>query len=1534
MLKSATRVKQFSGVKAEIPGDSKILTQAISLLGSEMLLDQKLVKICNIIPKAYQHSKDISVRVFYNSKSFVSKNFSESPMLSRQVFELPGGSNGAIEIYFSGYYTKIFKKQFIETNSEFLKNITTLLVGSIAKYQLSKLVSITNERSKELKGISRAAELLKRSHTLEESLQNICSFLPEAWQYPAYTAARITYGNNIFKSKSFKDSSWVQRVYFKTPGNKHGEIEIFYLKEFPEADEGPFLAEERNLLENLALLISGTASEEALQHLLIENTERLKELKGINQTSAILKQSTNIEDALRKICNILPDAWQFPEYTVARVSYKSQKFTSKNFKVTKWQMKQTFETSDNSKGLIEIYYTREFPEADEGPFLKEERNLLINLSSLISGSATKDVLNKLQYENRERLKELSAINQTSAIIAKGETIEETLNRICHIIPKSWQYPEFTAAKIIYEGHIYISKSFKETVWVQRETFMTFDNKKGTIEIYYLREFPTAFEGPFLKEERQLLINLGKLINGYLNNYKGREILNKSQVKEIGGHNSEEYRKSLISNKQPLQLFFNKQILDKYIYLDMMKYKVKDILFVATLYDAFILENEDSFFEQFMGEIYQYSLFSLPRITGVTSAEEAIELLKTTRFDLVILMVGIDSKAPIELSKSIKKDQPNLPIYLLLNQKSNIKYLEELVPTIRSVDKLFVWNGNSQIIFAIVKSIEDSANVENDTKMGLVRVILVIEDSAQYYSKYLQILYSIVFGQIQQLLPEVEKNEIDKISKMRSRPKILHARNYEDAMYIYNKYKDFLLCVISDVEFERDGKLDKTAGIKFIKYLKSNLINLPIVLQSSDIQNEKIAEKLGVSFLNKNSESLLTQLKQFITYHLGFGDFIFRDKEGRQLAVAKSLKEFRDLLYQVPEESLFLHSEANQFSLWLMSRGEIKLAKTINPIRIKEFNTIEDFRQSFIKTINTYKEEKIRGKILNFDESRVVDEKNIYLLSSGSLGGKGRGLAFINTLIYNLDFSAFSNEINIRTPITAIIGTDEFEHFMERNHLYDKIFNRNVSYEEIKHHFLHAHLSHNIMRKLESFITCINKPIAVRSSSLSEDSLSQPFAGVFDTFVVLNNSKNLKINLEQLTKAIKLVYASIYSDHSRSYFRAIHHKVEEERMAVVLQELVGCQYGHFYYPHISGTAQSYNYYPVANMKPEEGFAVAAVGLGNYVVGGGKSYRFSPKYPKIENFSRKDLLSSTQVGFLAVDLSKKNIDYIEEGEMAPLKMLDLSVAEKDGTLKHCASVYNPDNDRVETGINSAGPRIVNFANILKYNYIPLAQLIDVLLNTIKDAQGCPVEIEYAVDLNHTLNDLPSFYLLQIKPLVGNQLNNEADFEEISKKNTILYTESSLGNGELNDIRDIIFVDVEKFDKMKTLEMAKEIEHLNNIMLKNDRKYILIGPGRWGTQDQFLGIPVVWGQISNAKVIVEISLSNYPLDSSLGSHFFHNVTSMNIGYFSVHDTSPVEFIQWNMLNKQRVMHKTNYFKHIHFNKPLKVVMNGRQKKSAIII
>ncbi len=1511
----------------------RIINKLVEIIDENRPVNETLLRICDTIPLAFPHHEWVHTRIVCNGDPFKSAGFKETLWSDTAVFRVSEKVSGTVEVFFDSRYVGLNDREFLHKDNRFIKNVATLVAGVFTRRQYEKLERDNTERVKELRGISQTTEIFKKSSNLNDALQAVCSFLPEAWQYPEHAAARIIYDNKIFVSREFSETSWVQTADFTTENNKKGCIQLFYLKEFPASDEGPFLSEERNLIDNLAALVSATATKEMLQQLLHENTERLKELKAINQTIKIIKQSKSIDEALEVICLTLPQAWQYPEQTVVRIFYDNKIFLSSGFVETPWMMKQPFSTPSGEEGLIEVYYTREYPLAHEGPFLKEELEMLANIADIIGETASRVSFNKLLAQNKERLKELKAINATSTLIAEGKPIDETLQDICDLLPKSWQYPKSTVARIVFDQHVYVSSGFKETQWAQKEYFTTIDNKNGCIEIFYLTAFPVVYEGPFLKEERNLLNNIAKLIAGFINNFKGRELMTSRSAKGLNLKNkSDEYRKSLSVAKRPLQSFFNQQVIDKYVYLDMMKYKVKDILFVATFYDAFILENEDSFFAKFLGEIYQYSLFSLPRITGVTSSEEAMELLRNSRFDLVILMVGIDYKTPLVLSKSIKEEYPTLPVYMLLNKKNYLKSYEQMVPATSSIDKLFIWNGNSQIFFAIVKSIEDTVNVENDTRIGLVRVILLIEDSAMYYSKYLQMLYTILFEQIQKLLPEVEKNELDKICKMRSRPKIIHVRNYEEATYYFNRYKDFILCLISDVEFDRNGQPDKQAGIKFINYAKSQIPDLPVILQSSDLQNARLAKKAGVHFIDKNSDKLSNELKSFLINNIFFGDFIFRNRKGEPIAVARSLREFETLMQKVPEETLLLHGEKNQFSLWLMSRGEIELARKNNPMKISDFQTIEDFRQYFLQSIKLYKDEKKKGKILYFDESSILDEHNIMSYSGGSFGGKGRGLAFINALIYNTEFPDISKRINIRTPITVIVGTNEFERFIERNHLNEKIHDPAINYAELRRHFIEAHLSARVMRKLEVFINQIHKPIAVRSSSISEDSISQPFAGVFDTYIIPNNQKTKKQRLEMLCNAIKLVYASVFSDDAKIYFQAIHHKIEEERMAVVLQELVGNQYDNYYYPHISGTAQSYNYYPVGNMQPNEGYATAALGLGFYVVGGSKAYRFSPRYPKVEFYSTKDLINNSQTNFLAVNLTKKNINLLLDGEQAALSSLEISVAEQHKTLHHIASTYNADNDRVEVGLANPGPRIINFADVLQYNYAPLSETISIMLSTISDALGGPAEIEYAVDLSPAENGLPSFYLLQIKPLVGEQLGADIDIKNITPHNTVLYTESSLGNGIDETVSDVIFVKNECFDKLKTMEMVREIEYLNSLMLNQEQKYVLIGPGRWGTRDRFLGIPVSWSQISNARVIVEISLENFPLDSSLGSHFFHNVTSMGIGYFSVQNRSNTDFVSWKMLGEQRVIHETEFFRQVRFEQPLLIQMDGKRKISAI--
>jgi hypothetical protein len=644
-----------------------------------------------------------------------------------------------------------------------------------------------------------------------------------------------------------------------------------------------------------------------------------------------------------------------------------------------------------------------------------------------------------------------------------------------------------------------------------------------------------------------------------------------------------------------------------------------------------------------------------------------------------------------------------------------------------------------------------------------------------------------------------------------------------------------------------------------------------------------------------------------------------------------MDEFESYLKTVPADSLVYHAVKNQFSLWLMARGEIQIAKVINPLKVSDFDNAEHMREFLINILELYRSEQERGKIVNFSEHAVLEENNIVSLASGSLGGKGRGVAFINTLIYNFRFDQLLPSINLRTPRTAIIGTDEFDLFMEKNHLGDKVICED-DYEKIKHWFLDSELSFELNKRLKKFIKHITKPIAVRSSSLFEDSITQPFSGVFDTFILPNSHNDYNERLEQLKNAIKLVYASIYSNEAKNYFKAVGHKVEEEKMAVIIQEVAGNQYDHFYYPHISGTAQSHNYYPVAHMKPEEGFAVAAVGLGQYVVDGEQAYRFSPAYPDLRIISTKDLVKSSQVKFYAVDLDKTELN-LKEGVNMGLQKLDIDVAEKHGNLKHCASVYNPDNDQLEPGIEAYGPRVVDFANILKYEYIPLAKTIREILDVVKEALGSEVEIEWAVDLNKDKDQLASFYLLQIKPLVFHEDDYNIEEDKLEEDKLVLFSDKSMGNGTIDNISDVIFVDKDKFDNNKTMDMTYEIERLNNKMFEEGRKYILVGPGRWGTRDKFIGIPVVWSQISNAKVIVEVGLKDFPLDASLGSHFFHNVTSMNVGYLSLPNNSPRGFISWDKLENQELVEETTYCKHVRFKEPLQVVMDGKKMIGAIL-
>jgi hypothetical protein len=1134
---------------------------------------------------------------------------------------------------------------------------------------------------------------------------------------------------------------------------------------------------------------------------------------------------------------------------------------------------------------------------------------------------------KLLHERQERLKELACINKTNAIIKEGKSIDDTLQQIVLLLPAAWQYPDYTVAKIRYKEKSFVTSNFTETGWRMYQKFTTIDGEDGSIEVMYTMEFQMEDEGPFLKEERDLIQNIASLISGYINSHKARDLYRLVRPQA----DSEEETDHSPSRKL-LEKFLDRHNAERDVFHDLQPFKVKEILLVANLYDAYSIEGEGRFSDHILGEYYQLSLTSFPRVTGVSGEDEAFSRLKSRHYDLIIIMVGVDMESPMKLCSKIKEKYPYIPTFILVNSAGDIHYVQKQKEAGVPFDNYFVWTGESKVFFAMVKLLEDKVNVENDTKKGLTRVILMVEDSAEYYSSYLPILYTLVLEQTRNLIEDVSTDELYKVLKLRARPKILLATTYEEAILIYNEYKESLLCVIADMRFPKNGKLNDEAGFELIGHIRQELPSLPTVLQSSDPANSKYAFTLKSSFINKNSESLLQDLKSFITYYLGFGHFVYRDNKGRQIAVAKSMKEFETYLETVPEDSLVYHAMKNHFSLWLMARGEVKIAKLINPLKISDFQSLSELRKFLLDLIRKRRWEMNKGKVVNFEESAVIDETNVVSLASGSLGGKGRGLAFVNTLIYSFELGRLIPGINLKTPITAIIGTDEFDMFMERNHLWEKV-REEKDYNVLQRLFLEGSLSYNLEKELRIFVRLIEKPLAVRSSSLFEDSLTQPFSGIFGTYLLPNNHPEFDTRLRQLEHSIKLVFASIYSKTARTYFEAINYKFEQEKMAVVIQEVVGNRFEDTFYPHISGTAQSFNFYPVAHMTPQDGFAVMAAGLGQYVVEGDRAFRFSPAYPSLDVVSQRDIFKNSQVYFYAVDMAKKDIDLLE-GENAGLAILDITHAERHGTLQHSASVYNPDNDSITPGLDSAGPRVINFANILKYNYIPLAQTLKIILEVVKEAFGTHVEIEFAVDLNKDKSGLASFYLLQIKPLIGSGAGYTIDPDAIVNEDVILLANKSMGNGLIEYIKDVIYLEPSRFMNLMTEKMAEEIDIMNDRMLKENRRYILIGPGRWGTRDKFIGIPVAWPQISNAKIIVEVSLPDFPLDASLGSHFFHNVTSMNIGYFSINQSTRDGYVNWEKLEAAKVVEEGKFFRHVRFEKPMTVRMDGKKRMAVVTI
>lgn len=979
--------------------------------------------------------------------------------------------------------------------------------------------------------------------------------------------------------------------------------------------------------------------------------------------------------------------------------------------------------------------------------------------------------------------------------------------------------------------------------------------------------------------------------------------------------------------------FRKYTTDKEIFHDLMPLRAREILLVAPAFDAFTLEQDGLLTEILFDGYYQLNMSNPPRVTNVSDVDEAVEKCANRWFDMIIVMSRLGQGGHVELSKTLRKAAPRIPIYLLLNDNVEVGAMDRRRQELqKSFDQIFVWNGNPEIFMAMVKFMEDRANVENDTKVGHTRVILLVEDSIRYYSRYLPILYSEILKQTTRLAKDQSVDGMTRTLSMRVRPKVILATTYEEAIAFAEQYQDYLLCVITDRKFPKDGALDREAGIKLIKAVKAMNPYLPTLLQSSDPFKESWATAIDSGFLNKNSYTLGAELSNFFYDSLGFGDFIFRDTQGREIDRAVTMEDLQAKLRTIPSESMEYHASRNHFSAWIMARGAVQVAKVLARVRNSDYRDAEEMR-SFLISVGDYVQRmKSLGKVIPLTESTPKDDPNILRLAQGSMGGKGRGVAFIHSLLAKLDLEQQIPGANIRIPRSAIIGTEEFQSFINRHGL-RQMLQSEADDDAIKRRFLMGALTPDLTAKLrmllgKHFLT----PLAVRSSGLLEDSLSHPFAGLYNTFFLPNNDPDPAVREAQLAEAIKLVYASVYTKAAQSYFQAIDYKIEEEQMAILIQEVSGSRFGDHFYPHISGVAQSFNYYPVAYTQPQDGIANLAVGLGKYVVEGEKTYRFTPAYPEMDVVTPKEQLRTTQKHFYALDMSRTAVD-LYRGEDATLLTLDIAEAEKDGALQHCASVWDWNDDRIQDGLDHPGPRIVNFRNILKYDQFPLAPILQHLLELLRDAMETPVEIEFAVDLEpDPHNGKPTFTLLQVKHQLLDSAEVNLDPEALNPEDLFLFSEKCVGNGSVEGLRDIVWIDPEGFDKFETPALAAKLEQLNDHFRTEGQKYVLLGPGRWGSNDQHLGIPITWSMISCAQVIVEYAMEHFQADASLGSHFFHNVTSLNIGYFTVPYPRGASVLDWDWLRQQPEVFRTGCLVHTRVAEPVYIVMDGRRTASAI--
>ena len=961
------------------------------------------------------------------------------------------------------------------------------------------------------------------------------------------------------------------------------------------------------------------------------------------------------------------------------------------------------------------------------------------------------------------------------------------------------------------------------------------------------------------------------------------------------------------------------------FVSLMTKRIFNVLLVANPYDAFMLEDDGRIDEKIFIEYMNLSLRYPPRFTQVSTEEDAWKQLGNTMFDLVICMPGSDNSDTFDIARQIKEKYPHIPLVVLTPFSHGIKERMEH-EDLSIFEYVFCWLGNTDLLVSIIKLIEDKMNLEHDIKEVGVQMILLVEDSIRFYSSVLPNLYKFVLRQSQEFATEA-LNEHQRTLRMRGRPKIVLARSYEEAMDLYNKYQNNTLGIISDARYPREGKIDPHAGIRFLTEVRSRDPFIPLILQSAEVGNKEFAFRCGAQFIDKNSKKMNIDLREAVSENFGFGDFIFRNPNTMEEVVrVHNLKELQNAIFSIPAESFLYHISRNHISRWLYSRAIFPVAEFLKQITWESLQDIDAHRQIIFEAIVKYRKMKNQGVVAVFQRDRFDRYSNFARIGDGSLGGKGRGLAFIDNMVKrHAEFEEFENA-SVVIPKTVVLCTDIFDEFMDMNQLYQVALS-DADDETILRAFLRAKLPDKLVEDFFAFFDVVKSPIAIRSSSLLEDSHYQPFAGIYSTYMIPYLTDKYEM-LRMLSDAIKGVYASVYYKDSKSYMQATSNVIDQEKMAVILQEVVGTQYGDRFYPSISGVARSINYYPINDELAEEGTVSLALGLGKYIVDGGLTLRVCPYHPdKVLQTSEMEMaLRETQTRFYALDLKNMGQNFSLDDGFNLLK-LPVKEAENDGSLNYIASTYDPYDMVIRDGIYPGGRKVITFANILQHDVFPLARILQLVQKYGQGEMRRPVEIEFAVNLN-AAEKKGVFYLLQIRPMVDMKADLNEDLDAIPEDQLLLKSVNSLGQGIMDDIQDVIYVKTEGYSASNNQLIAYDIEKLNKRFLDEGKHYILIGPGRWGSSDTWLGIPVKWPNISAARVIVEAGLTNYRVDPSQGTHFFQNLTSFGVGYFTINAYMNDGLYNQELLNIMPAVEETKYLRWVHFEKPLAVKMNGKKK------